>query len=60
VLSYRILTLQDKREASLAYNATAPPAERGKTVDLTDPATLAELETHVPAIQQGKGAKQLL
>ena len=35
-------------------------AERGRTIDLTDAATLAELETYVPAIQQGKGAKQLL
>jgi predicted dehydrogenase len=35
-------------------------AERGRTIDLTDSATLAELETYVPAIQQGKGAKQLL
>jgi predicted dehydrogenase len=35
-------------------------AERGKTIDMTDPAVLAELETYVPAIQQGKGAKQLL
>jgi hypothetical protein len=35
-------------------------AERGRTIDLTDSATLTELETYVPAIQQGKGAKQLL
>jgi predicted dehydrogenase len=35
-------------------------AERGRTIDLTDSATLAELETYVPAIQQGRGAKQLL
>jgi len=34
-------------------------AERDRTIDLTDSATLAELETYVPAIQQGKGAKQL-
>jgi predicted dehydrogenase len=34
-------------------------AEHGRTIDLTDPATLAELEGYVPAIQQGKGAKQL-
>jgi predicted dehydrogenase len=30
-------------------------AERQTTVDLTDPATLAELETYVPAIQRGEG-----
>ena len=34
-------------------------AERGKTVDLTDTATLAELEDYVPAIQQGRGGQQL-
>jgi predicted dehydrogenase len=30
-------------------------AERRATVDLTDPKTLAELETYVPLIQQGRG-----
>ncbi len=35
-------------------------AERGRTVDLTDPATRAELDDYVPAIQQGLGAAQLL
>jgi predicted dehydrogenase len=35
-------------------------AERGKTIDLTDKAVLAELDSYVPAIQQGKGAAQLL
>ncbi len=34
-------------------------AERGRVVDLTDPATLAELETYVPLIQQGRGADVL-
>ena len=34
-------------------------AERRTTIDLTDPVTLAELETYVPAIQQGKGRDQL-
>jgi len=34
-------------------------AERGRTVDLTDPAVLAELETYVPLIQQGRGGEQL-
>jgi len=34
-------------------------AERGATVDLTDPATLKELETYVPLIQQGRGAEVL-
>lgn len=35
-------------------------AERGRSVDLTDRATLAELDSYIPAIQQGKGAAQLL
>ena len=35
-------------------------AERGRVIDLTDPATIAELETYVPAIQQGRGAETLL
>jgi predicted dehydrogenase len=35
-------------------------AERGRRVDLTDPAEAAELETYVPSIQQGLGAAQLL
>ncbi|QDU79374.1 putative oxidoreductase YcjS [Polystyrenella longa] len=34
-------------------------AERGQVVDLTDPATNAELETYVPLIQQGRGAEVL-
>ena len=34
-------------------------AEKKKTVDLTDPETLRELETYVPLIQQGRGAEQL-
>jgi predicted dehydrogenase len=35
-------------------------AERGRAVDMTDKATLAELDAYVPLIQQGKGAAQLL
>ncbi len=34
-------------------------AERGATVDLTDPATRQELERYVPLIQQGRGRKVL-
>jgi predicted dehydrogenase len=34
-------------------------AERGATVDLTDPATQKELETYVPLIQQGRGGETL-
>lgn len=35
-------------------------SERGTVVDLTDAATLAELETYVPLIQQGRGTQVLL
>ena len=34
-------------------------AERGATVELTDPATCEELETYVPLIQQGRGGEVL-
>ena len=35
-------------------------AERGRTIDLTDEATLRELETYVPLIQQGRGSEVLI
>ncbi|UCD68949.1 MAG: Gfo/Idh/MocA family oxidoreductase [Betaproteobacteria bacterium] len=35
-------------------------AERGETIDLTDPNVIAELDTYVPLIQQGKGRDQLM
>ena len=35
-------------------------AERGRTIDLTDKAVIAELDNYVPLIQQGKGGTQLL
>jgi predicted dehydrogenase len=35
-------------------------AELGRTIDLTDAGVLAELDTYVPAIQQGKGLDQLM
>jgi len=34
-------------------------AERKKTIDLSDLTILQELETYIPAIQQGKGVNQL-
>jgi predicted dehydrogenase len=34
-------------------------AERGQTIDLTDPAIQEELKTYVPLIQQGRGAEVL-
>jgi predicted dehydrogenase len=35
-------------------------AEKGVTIDLTDQATISELDAYVPLIQQGKGGAQLL
>jgi predicted dehydrogenase len=35
-------------------------AEKSRTIDLTDKATIAELDAYVPLIQQGKGGAQLL
>jgi hypothetical protein len=40
--------------------ASCMAAERGRTIDLTDKTVLAELDSYIPAIQQGKGAAQLL
>jgi predicted dehydrogenase len=34
--------------------------ERGRTIDLTDPAIQQELENYIPLIQQGRGAELLL
>ncbi len=34
-------------------------AEKRRTIDLTDPAVLAELDTYIPLIQQGRGAEIL-
>ena len=34
-------------------------AEKGKTIDLTDPVVQSELESYIPLIQQGKGAELL-
>jgi hypothetical protein len=34
-------------------------AERKQTIDLTGPATLKELETYIPLIQQGRGREVL-
>ncbi len=47
--------LEITRLVMAAYMA----AEKKKTIDLTDPAVQKELETYVPAIQQGKGGDVL-
>jgi hypothetical protein len=35
-------------------------AEKGRTIDFTDKASIEELDSYVPLIQQGKGGAQLL
>lgn len=47
--------LEITRLVMAAYMA----AERGQTLDLTDPAVQASLESYVPLIQQGRGAEVL-
>ncbi len=44
------------REVIRLVMASYMSAERGKTVDLTDPETCRELESYVPAIARGLGA----
>jgi hypothetical protein len=34
-------------------------AEKKRVIDLTDAATLQELETYIPLVQQGRGGEQL-
>ena len=53
------LTWQYGLEITRLVMAAYMAAERRETVDLTDPAVQAELETFVPLIQQGRGAEQL-
>lgn len=54
-----MMTLEYGYEIVKLTMAAYMAAERGAAVDLTDPATLKELETYVPAIQKGEGADQL-
>jgi predicted dehydrogenase len=55
-----MLTWSYGLEISRLVMAAYLSAEKGRVIDLTDAATLAELETYVPLIQQGRGAEQLL
>ena len=54
-----LLTWQYGLEITRLVMAAYLSAEQMKVVDLTDPRTLAELETYVPLIQQGRGAEIL-
>jgi predicted dehydrogenase len=46
-------------EITKLVTAAYMSAEKKRVIDLTDAATLAELDTYVPLIQQGRGAEQL-
>ena len=54
-----LLNLEYGRLITLLLMAAYMSHEKRKVIDLTDPATLRELETYVPLIQQGKGAQVL-
>lgn len=50
-----MLSLSYGLEITKLVMAAYMAAEKKKTIDLTDPAIQSELETYIPAIQQGKG-----
>ncbi len=54
-----MLSLNYGLEITKLVMAAYMSAEKKKTIDLTDPAVQKELETYVPAIQQGKGGDVL-
>jgi hypothetical protein len=54
-----LLNLEYGRFITLLIMAAYLSHEKRQVIDLTDPKTLAELESYVPLIQQGKG-KQVL
>ncbi|MHC4328957.1 MAG: hypothetical protein ACYSWW_12660, partial [Planctomycetota bacterium] len=54
-----MLDLEYGRLITMLVMAAYMSHEKKKTIDLTDPAVLEELENYVPLIQQGKGAEVL-
>ena len=54
-----LLNLEYGRFITMLIMAAYMSHERRKVIDMTDPQTLAELETYVPLIQQGKGRQVL-
>jgi predicted dehydrogenase len=50
-----LLDFDDGLEVVRLTMAAYLSAEEGRTVDLTDPATLTRLDDYVPLIQQGRG-----
>ena len=55
-----LLDFDDGLEVVRLTMAAYMSAEQGRVIDMTDQATVAALETYVPAIQQGRGAPFLL
>lgn len=52
-----LLDFDDGLEVVRLTMAAYLSAEQGRTLDLTDPATIAALDEYVPLIQQGRGAE---
>jgi predicted dehydrogenase len=54
-----LLNLEYGRLITMLIMAAYMSHEKRRVIDMTDPQTLAELETYVPLIQQGKGRQVL-
>lgn len=54
-----LLNLEYGKQITLLIMAAYMSHEKRKVVDLTDPATLSEIERYIPLIQQGKGGQAL-
>jgi len=54
-----LLNLEYGKSITMLIMAAYMSHEKRRAIDLTDPATLRELETYVPLIQQGKGSQVL-
>ncbi|MHC4324530.1 MAG: Gfo/Idh/MocA family protein [Planctomycetota bacterium] len=55
-----MLNFEYGRRITMLVMAAYMAHEKKKTIDLTDPEVLQELESYVPMIQQGRGAEVLL
>ncbi len=55
-----LLNFEFGRLVTMLIMAAYMAHEKKRTIDLTDPKTLQKLDTYIPLIQQGKGAKVLL
>ena len=55
-----LLNFEFGRLVTMLIMAAYLAHEKKRTIDLTDPKTIQKLDTYIPLIQQGKGAKVLL